>query len=99
MSTMYTYTNESGSITITGYNRVGGAVVIPSIIDGLPVTAIGSSAFSHCSGLTNVVIPDSVTTTGDWAFSHCYGLTEVVIPNSVATIGNGAFAHCTGLKK
>ena len=54
-------------------------------------------AFCYCSGLTSVVIPNSVTSIGTSAFSDCYGLTSVVIPNSVTSIGEYAFSYCSGL--
>ena len=47
-----------------------------TIIDS---TSIPSSAFSGCSGLTSVTIPDSVTSIGDYAFSGCSGLTSIVV--------------------
>ena len=50
-----------------------------------------------CTGLTSVVIPNSVTSIGNNAFSDCTGLTSVKIPNSVTSIGNYAFLGCTGL--
>ncbi|MBO5042722.1 MAG: leucine-rich repeat domain-containing protein, partial [Clostridia bacterium] len=48
--------------------------VIPS--DG-SVTSIGDSAFSGCSGLTSIVIPDSVTSIGDYAFYGCNNLIQI----------------------
>lgn len=61
------------------------------------VTAISSSAFRGCTGLTTVTIPNSVTSIGAGAFLGCTGLTSITIPNSVKSIGNSAFENCTGL--
>ena len=58
---------------------------------------ICGDAFSGCSGLTSVTIPNSVTLIGVGAFERCTGLTSVTIPNSVTLIGVGAFSGCTGL--
>ncbi len=65
-------------------------VVIPSEIQGYPVTSIGEQAFFYNS-LTSVVIPNSVTSIGESAFAG-NSLTSVVIPNSVTSIDVGAFA-------
>ena len=68
--------------------------IIPT--DG-SVTRIGSYAFSYCTGLTSITIPDSVTYIGERAFYRCTGLTNVTIGGSVTYIGELAFLGCTGL--
>ena len=58
---------------------------------------IGSSAFSNCSSLTSITIPNSVTSIGEEAFYGCKALTSITIPNSVTSIGEEAFSGCSGL--
>ena len=70
--------------------------VIPT--DG-SVTRIGGDAFSGCTSLAELVIPDSVTDIGFLAFSGCTSLAELVIPNSVTSIGYSAFDGCTSLNE
>ena len=61
------------------------------------MTSIGRDAFSHCTGLTSVTIPNSVTNIGWSAFYGCSSLTSVTIPNSVTSIENGVFKGCSNL--
>ena len=61
------------------------------------VTTIGDLAFSDCTGLTSITIPDRVTSIGASAFSGCTGLTSITIPDRVTSIGESAFEFCTGL--
>jgi len=84
----FTYTTANSGATITGYTGAGGAVAIPTQIDGLPVTTIGSKAFSGNKSLTNISIPSSVTSIGSYAFSSCTGLTSITIPAGVTSIGS-----------
>ena len=63
------------------------------------LTSIGESAFSWCSGLTSVTIPNSVTSIGYAAFEGCSGLASVTIPSSVTYIGSIPFAACSNLNK
>lgn len=67
-------------------------VIIPSSFRDKPVTQIGDYAFSSCSKLTSVKIPNSITSIGDSAFFKCSNLTNIVIPDSVTSIGKYAFA-------
>ncbi len=83
---------------VAATEKYTGDIVIPSIIDGYTITSIGEKAFSYCSSLTSIVIPNSVTSIGEYAFNGCSGLTSIEIPGSVTNIGNYAFKSCTLLK-
>ena len=48
-SSVYLKIPYNGTITISGYIGPGGSVNIPNLINGLPVTSIGSNAFRHQS--------------------------------------------------
>ena len=93
----YEYLLGGTTIKITGYTGSGGAVQIPSTINGTPVVSIGDNAFSGSTGLTSATIPDSVTSIGEAVFNGCTGLTGVTIPISITSIGARAFNGCTGL--
>ena len=61
------------------------------------VTAIGSLAFSGCSGLTSITLPDSITRIENKAFYFCDNLTSVTIGNRVTHVGESAFFGCSSL--
>ena len=83
---------------LTDYDPVVGGldVVIPSDIDGVPITSIGKSAF-YQTNIKSVVIPDSVKVIGDQAFFKIESLTQVDFGKGVETIGKSAFEQ-TGLE-
>jgi hypothetical protein len=93
----WTYTVSNNQATITRYTGADGAVEVPSSLNGISVTSIGTNAFFGCDHLTTVTIPNSVTIIGSGAFSQCTGLSTITIPTSVISIGSGAFYECVSL--
>jgi len=93
----FEYTESAGNteITITGYKGYDTALVsIPEIIEGKPVTAIGSNAFFQC-GIKRVILPPSLKTIGLKAFAENYFFGNTLeIPGSVTAIGALAFQNC-----
>lgn len=59
--------------------------------------SITAYAFSDCTSLTSIVIPNSVKIIDTETFSGCTSLKSVVIPNSVEHIRGGAFYNCSSL--
>ena len=88
------YVTNNGTIIITGYTGRGGALTLPSTINGLPVTSIGVNAFYDCTSLTSVAIGSNITSIGSSAFEMC-SLTNVTIPSSVTSIGDYAFSQAS----
>ena len=98
----WTYSVENNQATITGYTGAGGAVTIPTEVNGIPVVKVGDGRFSLSGNMrnntiTSLTIPNSVTSVGDVAFFGCSGLASVTIGNSVTTIGRSAFLECRAL--
>ena len=93
----FLYEIRDSVLYITGYTGPGGAVTIPSTLDGHPVEAIGWGAFENCSSLTSVSIPDSVKTLGVAAFAECYSLEAITFGKGLTGIGECAFEDCVNL--
>ena len=60
-----------------------GEVVIPKTIGGYEVKKISDGAFQNCTGITSIVIPDSVISIDRSVFSGCTSLAEITIRDSV----------------
>ena len=98
---------SDGTLTISGkgamqnYESYGApwygfcSQVKTAVIDN-GVTGIGDYAFTGCTSLTGVTIPDSVVRIGEGAF-WATRLASVTIPGSVTSIGSAAFGMCSVL--
>ena len=56
---------------------------------------IAASAFSGCSALTSITIPDGVTSIGDQAFYYCSALKSIIIGSGVTSMGDNVFSGCS----
>lgn len=70
------FTFDATTGTIKKYNGTDTVVVIPSKINGVTVTTIGTDAFLGLN-ITSVTIPANVTEIGSNAFADCTNLTSV----------------------
>ena len=55
-------------------------LVFPATYLGKPVSSIESRGFRDCSGITSIIVPDSVESIGYYAFSHCSDLMKITLP-------------------
>ena len=111
----YNYVNKTDKTVAVTYkgsyyfdynNEYTGSVIIPSSVTyngtTYSVTSIGSYAFSSCTGLTSVNIPNSVISIGNRAFEDCTGLTEVNYnAENCTSMGSSSypvFSGCSNLK-
>ena len=92
------YTVRNGAAVVTGCTGEPDYLEIPQFAGGYPVTLIEDSAFSGCSSLKQIVLPDGLLAIGEKSFYACSQLQSIVIPDSVITLGSGCFCGCGELK-
>lgn len=67
-------TNAAVSASISGH------VNVPSVLGECRVIGISANAFSNCTAITSVTVPNEVVTIQDSAFTGCSGITEMTLP-------------------
>ncbi len=88
---VYVVVDEMATI-IDVQTDISGEVVIPSSIEGYPVTGIDDRAFDECDQIVTLKIPSVVTYIGEGAFEECASLTKFIVG-----FGNKAFCARDGV--
>ena len=70
-------TTNGNAVIITGYTGNGGAVAIPSTINGLPVTTVWLGGLQNDANITSLAIPSSVTQIA--GLHNCEGLFAITV--------------------
>ena len=65
-----------------------GCTALTTINWGTNIKTIGQHAFTYCSELKNVVLPEGVESIDSYAFHDCY-LESLTLPSTVTTLGSG----------
>ena len=71
---------------------------LQKIIFGKKTKIIGTNAFSGCTSLTNIELPETVEQIQDGAFSECSRLKRIVLPKNLKEIDLYALEHCPALE-
>lgn len=93
----FTSVGDGYSISVIDTN-ISGSITIPEKFEGIPIVAIGASAFENCTDLEEVIMPDSIMYLGAKAFSGCTSLSNVKFSNSLKEIDYYAFLNCVELE-
>lgn len=102
--TEFSFTENNGTITVTGVSRITDLLDIPDRINGLPVTEIGPMAFNEWdsdgdTGIDSVRFPAGLVRIGEGAFYGCRYLSKVTFPGTLTEIADHAFSYCGALTK
>ena len=62
------------------------------------IERINSYAFSDCSSITEIELPQSITDIRDYAFSGCSSLESLILPDNIKQIFYKTFHKCLSLK-
>lgn len=94
-SSITSVTFEEGIANIPGYICAGASALVqvrlPEKEDTVDGYKIGNYAFSNCSFLSDINIPNSITAIGDYAFANCKNLGTIRLPSSISSLSRTVF--------
>ncbi|MEG0376286.1 MAG: leucine-rich repeat domain-containing protein, partial [Raoultibacter sp.] len=83
------------SVKAKDVNTLSGKLDIPAIYNGLPVTKIDDFGFKGATGITSLVLPDSIKNLGYAGFMECSAIQgPLVLPSGLTRLEDAAFYGC-----
>ena len=109
LNTIFKCEEQDGRIVLTELinHEDYQSLAIPSVFNGMPVTAIGDEVFKNLTvntedslfkGLKSLSFPASVTSIGYAAFESCTNLT-LSFAGEISSLGENAFYNCNSIKQ
>lgn len=98
-SSLFSYVDVDGGISITDYTGTDEIVVIPEVIDGKTVVSIGRNAFVNNDTMKGLKIANTIHTIEMYGFANCTELEIFVSGSNLKKIGMYAFNGSRKLKQ
>jgi len=72
---------SKSSTTLSGKLEIPSQIKYPEVTGiTYTVTSVPANAFTGCTELTSIIVPNTITNIGEGAFSGCSGLTSITLP-------------------
>ena len=99
----FSYQVKNGKVCITGYNGIEEQIIVPSVLNGYPVSIIGKKAFWGKKKLRSIHLPDTIEKVEEWAFAGCRELSDIWFLGQKASdnslvLENHIFHNCVALR-
>ena len=91
------YLTISGDTVTRCDTKAEGLIEIPESVDGVEITKIGDYAFSRCTKITSVKLPETIKELGYGSFQDCSKLAEINLPEGLTSISADVFNGCNSL--
>lgn len=90
---------EAGALKVKSGVTLSGEVVLPDAVDGIPVTSLQVGALNNQTGITSIVMPDTIQSMGGSAITFLDGVTNLKLSQNLTVIGdmNGILKGLTDL--
>ena len=94
----YVYDVFKKHIELIEYKGGEKDVVIPTELEGKPVTVIGDSCFYRNTSIETVIVPEGIEIIETAAFYCCTSLRRASLPESCVSFGEKLFSWCEALE-